>query len=153
MLKKPLFVEMLALLAIVGALNYVATIYHLYWSIYEFDSVVHFFAGAALSLFFLWLYFFSGFFNPQKRTLAKFLIISVLGTMFLGVLWEIYELIFKQTMVSKIDYPYDTMMDLTMGFFGAIVACFYAFIREDKIKNGDPTPSPSHLQGEGNGER
>ena len=122
---------MFILLAIVGVLNFLATTFHLYWSIYEFDSLVHFLAGAALSLFFLWLYFFSGFFNPQKRNLTKFLIISVLGAVSLSVSWEIYELIFKQTMVSKIDYPYDTMIDLLMGFLGAVVACLYASIKEN----------------------
>ena len=37
----------------------------------EFDSVVHFFGGTTLGAFFLWFYFFSGFFVPQKRDLTK----------------------------------------------------------------------------------
>jgi hypothetical protein len=130
MLKKPLFKEMLALFFIVGALHLIASIYHLYWSIYEFDSVVHFFGGAALSTFFLWFYFFSDFFNPQKRSLTQFLIVSTMGAMFIGISWEIFEIIFKQTMVQKLDYSYDTTMDLMMDFLGAVVACFYAYIEE-----------------------
>lgn len=124
---------MVVLAAVAMALHIVATIYHLYWSIYEFDSVVHFFAGAALSAFFLWLYFFSGYFNPLQRSLKKFLLVSILGAMFIGLSWEIYELIFKQTMVQKADYPYDTMMDLIMNLLGAIVICFYGHLREDKL--------------------
>jgi hypothetical protein len=130
MLKKPLFVEIIVLFLVVLVLHIVATIYHLYWSIYEFDSLVHFIAGAALALFFIWLYFFSGYFNSQKRDLTKFLVIAVLGTLFVGFSWESYELIFKQTMVSKVDYPYDLMMDLIMDFLGAIAGCFYAYIKE-----------------------
>jgi hypothetical protein len=130
MLKKPPFREMLVLFLVVGLLHLVATIYHLYWSIYEFDSVVHFFGGAALSTFFLWFYFFSDFFNPVKRSLVQFLIVSIVGAMFIGVSWEIFELIFRQTMVQKLDYAYDTMMDLLMDFLGAMVACFYAYIQE-----------------------
>ena len=130
MLKKPLFLETLILFAVVAGLHLIATVYHLYWSIYEFDSVVHFFAGAALSLFFLWFYFFSGFFSPPAKNLAKFLLISVVGAMFVGVSWEIYELIFKQTMVSKIDYSYDTMMDLIMDLLGAVTACFYGYLKQ-----------------------
>lgn len=118
------------MLVVVGVLNYIATIYHLYWSIYEFDGVVHFLAGAAFSLFFLWLYFFSGFFNPQKISLAKFLLISILGTMFVAVSWEIYELTLGEALIQKSEYPYDTMMDLLMGFFGAVAACFYAYLRK-----------------------
>jgi len=130
MFKKPIFLEMLVLFLIVGVLHAVATFYHLYWSIYEFDSLVHFIGGAALSLFFLWLYFFSGFFNPPKRNLVKFLLISILGTMLISVLWESYELIFRQTMVQKVDYPYDLTMDLMMDLFGAVAGCLYAYIRE-----------------------
>jgi hypothetical protein len=130
MLKKPLFLEMLILFFIVGILHLIASIYHLYWSIYEFDSVVHFFAGAALSAFFLWFYFFSGYFNPAKRNLTKFLIVSIIGTMFVSLSWESYELIFRQTMVRKADYPYDTMMDLLMDFLGTMAMCFFAYIKE-----------------------
>ncbi len=133
MFKKPLFLEMFILLTIVGILNYIATIYHLYWSIYEFDSVVHFFGGATLSAFFLWIYFFSGFFNPQNRSLKQFLIISIIGAIFIGVSWEIFELFLGEAVLQKADYPYDTMMDLIMDFLGALAICFYAFIRE--IKN------------------
>ncbi len=130
MLKKPLFLEMLILFAVVAGLHIVANIYHLYWSIYEFDSVVHFFAGAAISLFFLWFYFFSDFFSPPKRNLTNFLLVSLIGAMFVGFSWEIYELIFRQTMVSKIDYPYDTMMDLIMDLLGAVAACFYGYLKQ-----------------------
>lgn len=144
MLKKPLFLEMFVLFLVVLALHIVATIYHLYWSIYEFDSLVHFLAGIALALFFSWLYFFSGYFNPQKRSLIKFLLIAILGAMFIGVSWETYELIFKQTMVQKIDYPYDLMMDLMMDLLGAVAGCFYAYIKEYNrqmvIKNNNEQP-------------
>ena len=130
MLKKPLLVEIFILFFIVGSLHLIATIYHLYWSIYEFDSVVHFFGGMALSTFFIWFYFFSRFFSPQKRSLTQFLVISIIGAMFVAISWESFELIFKQTSVQKIDYAYDTTMDLTMDFLGAVVACFYAYIKE-----------------------
>jgi hypothetical protein len=133
MFKKPLLLEIIVALATVVALDYTARAYHLYWSIYEFDSLVHFIAGITLGLFFIWLYFFSGFFNPQKRSLKKFILISVLGSLVVGVSWEVFELIFKQTMVQKVDYPYDLMMDLLMDVLGAVSGCFYAFLREQKI--------------------
>jgi len=120
------------MLAVTMTLNFIATVYHLYWSIYEFDSAVHFLGGMGASLFFLWFYFFSGAFSPQKRSLPKFLLISILGTMAISFSWEIYELVFKKTMVRKIDYPYDTAMDLIMTFFGAITACFYGYLKELK---------------------
>jgi membrane protease YdiL (CAAX protease family) len=132
--KKPLVLEIILLFVLVATLDILARIYHLYWSVYEFDSVVHFFAGTCLALFFLWLYFFSGFFNPQKRNLRSFLLISILGVMFVGISWEIFELIFKQTMVQKVDYPYDLFMDLLMDFLGAVTGCLYALMKEESLK-------------------
>ena len=130
MLKKPLFIETLVFLAVLGVLHVIAIAYHLYWSIYEFDSLVHFLAGITLSLFFLWLYFFSGLFDPPKRTLGKFLLVAVLGAMLASVLWEIYELIFDQTMAQKADYAYDVTLDLIIDLLGAMAGCFYGYIKE-----------------------
>ena len=123
---------MFVLFMIVGVLNYIATVNHLYWSIYEFDSLVHFLAGAALSMFFLWLYFFSGFFNSQNRSLAKFLLIAVLGSMFMAVSWEIYELVLGEAVFHKVEYPFDTTLDIIMGFLGAIAACFYGYLKNEQ---------------------
>lgn len=134
MLKKPLFLEAVILFLLAGALHLVATIYHLYWSIYEFDSIVHFFAGAALAIFFLWFYFFSEYFDPKKRSLKKFLIITFFGSMFVALSWEIYEIVFKQTFVQKNDYAYDTTMDIIMDILGILAGCFYGFMKELEIK-------------------
>src|SRR3989344_2028927 len=126
MLKKPLFWEMFASFLILGVLNYIAFVYHLYWSTYEFDSLVHFFGGASLSMFFLWLYLFSGFFNPSKINLIQFLIVSIVGAMFVAILWEVYELFLGEVFIQEVEYPYDTMMDLV----GALVACFYGYLKK-----------------------
>jgi len=130
MLKKPLFLEMFVLLMIVGVLNYIATIYHLYWFIYEFDSLVHFLAGASVSFFFLWFYFYSGFFNPQKRNLINFFIVAAVGAMFVAISWEIYELLLGEAIIGGSEYSYDTMMDLLMDFLGAVAACFYGYLKQ-----------------------
>lgn len=123
---------MFILLVIVWVLNYVAGIYHLYWSVYEFDSLVHFLAGASVSLFFLWFYFYSGFFNSQKKNLTKFLLISILGAMFIAVSWEIFELLLGEALVQKSEYAYDTSLDLIMVFLGTMVGCFYAYLKNEQ---------------------
>lgn len=129
MLKKPIFIEAFVLLFLTGALNQIASMYNLYWTLYEFDSVVHFFGGATLSAFFIWLYFFSGFFEPQNKSLKNFLLVSLFGAMFVATSWEIYELLLGETLIQKSAYPYDTMMDFIMDFLGALTICFYSFLR------------------------
>lgn len=134
MLKRPLFLETFVLLIIVGVLNYIANLYHLYWSTNEFDSVVHFFGGAALSAAFLWFYFFSGLFNPPQRKLKNFLLVSVFGAMFVAVSWEIFELFLGEAMMKKAEYPFDTMLDLIMDFLGILAVCFYGYLKEYNAK-------------------
>lgn len=135
---------MFVLLALVGGLHYIASTRHLYWYIYEFDSVVHFLGGLAIAKFFLWLYFFSGGFNPPKRSLAKFFLVAIIGTMLMSVFWEIFELFLGEAEVQQAEYAYDTMMDFVMDLLGAVVACFYGYIKEYNrqmvIKNSNEEP-------------
>lgn len=136
MLKKPLFLETFLLLAIVGILNYVATRYDLYWSINEFDSLMHFLGGATVSIFFLWGYFYSGAFNSTNTSLTRFLSVSLLGLLLVAVLWEIYELVLGEAKFAKSTYLSDTTLDFIMDFLGGIAACMYAYLR--KIKSTFP---------------
>lgn len=134
-MKKPLFWEMFGLLAILGILNYVASVNHLYWSIRELDSLAHFLGGATLSVFFIWLYFFSGAFAPKRRDLYQFLIVAVVGSIFVAISWEIYELILGEAKFGKEEYPADTLMDIVMDTLGIVAACFYGYIKEIKRRS------------------
>lgn len=133
--KQLLFKETFILLALVGVLNYIANLYHLYWSTYEFDSLVHFLGGATLSAFFLWLYFYSGLFNPTERKLKNFLLVSILGSMFIAVSWEIYELFLGEAVMNKAEYPFDTMLDIIMDMLGILAICFYGYLKEHNAKS------------------
>ena len=137
MLKKPLFLETFILFALVGVLNYFAIEFHLYWTVSEFDSVVHFLGGATASIFFLWLYFYSGLFNPLQRRLARFLFVALFGAMSIAVLWEIFELMLGEAAANKSQYPFDTTLDFIMDFLGALAACFYGFLKETKSQAPD----------------
>ena len=115
---------------VVGIINWVAVSRDLYWSIKELDSLVHFLAGILVSLFFLWLYFFSGFFNPQKRTFREFFKISLLAVIFVGISWETFELTLGETKILGRHYPYDVTLDIIMDILGAILGCFYGYLKE-----------------------
>ncbi len=132
MFKKHLFWETIFFLIIVGVMNIIAVKNNLYWSTSEFDSLMHFLAGVFVSFFFLWFYFFSGFFKPPKRNFLQFLLVSLLGILFIGVAWETYELILGESLFSGENYISDTVLDFIMDFLGAIVGCFYGYIRELK---------------------
>lgn len=135
MLTKPLFWETFFLLALVGFLNFVAGKYHLYWSITEFDSLMHFLGGAFVSIFFLWLYFFSGFFSSAKRSITQFLLVSFFGVLFIATIWEIYELILGEAKFARTSYAFDTTLDFIMDFLGALAACMYGYLKKIKYES------------------
>jgi len=83
----------------------------------------------------LWLYFYSGFFRPEKRDLKQFLKVAFWSILFVGVLWELYELIIGEARYTAKDYVYDTTLDLIVDLLGAMVGCFYAYLKELKVKN------------------
>lgn len=135
MISKPLFREVFYLLFVVAVLNLLAIKFYLYWTVSEFDSLVHFLGGAFVGMLFLWLYFYSGIFDPQKRDLKNFVVISILSVILVGVLWEVFELIIGATNVNDLEYYFDTALDIVMDILGSLLSCFYAYIKEINIKN------------------
>ena len=109
----------------------------------ELDSLVHFLAGLSWGLLFLWFYFFSGFFLPQKRSFFQFLILALVGILFIAVSWEIYELLLGEAVFNKLQYPFDTTLDFIMDFLGALVACLYGYLRE--MKSEAPNPKSENI--------
>lgn len=118
------------MLIFIGILHALAIMFYLYWQWGEFDSFMHFLGGLCVSLAFTWFYFYSGLFVPKNRQLSNFLLISSLSLIFVGVTWEIFELLAKLTFVHWRDYFSDTSLDLVMDFLGSMVGAFYAYIRE-----------------------
>ena len=130
MFSKPLFKQSFFVLILVAILHYVATVFFFYWTVYEFDSLMHFLGGVWVSLTTLWLYFFSDIFSPSRRRGVNFLIVSLLSIVVIGLFWEVFELLFGITTTSSPEYVYDTTLDLIMDTLGAICACMYAYIVE-----------------------
>lgn len=127
---------MFGLLIVIGALHQLATTLYFYWTIHEFDSFMHFLGGAWIALFTLWLYFFSGIFEPTSRRGLNFLLVSLLSLIIIGVFWEAFELFFGITSTATREYIPDTVLDLIMDTLGALVACMYAYMKElDQDRN------------------
>ncbi len=127
---KPIFKEFAVSLTVTAVLNIIALYYSFYSTIDHFDSLMHFLGGATVSFAILWFYFFSELFYPQRRTIMSFFLMSFSGVIFIGVSWEIFELVSGITSVLDPVYPFDTAMDLTMNILGAAAACLYAYMNE-----------------------
>jgi hypothetical protein len=121
-MNKRLFKHTFFLLFVVGVLNLVATELYLYWTIWWFDMLVHFLAGTTVSMATLW--FWPHINKIKIHTTVQIIIVAIIGTIIVGIVWEIYELYFHITSLSDgISYITDTVSDLIMdisgGFFGA----------------------------------
>jgi hypothetical protein len=126
---KNFFKEFLFSAVLVAALHFLAVQKDLYWSINEFDSLMHFLGGAMVGLFFVFFFYSSGLFQPADRTLFGFLGMALLGIAFVGVAWEIFEILTGTMFVSSQDYASDTTVDFIMDTLGSIAAALYCFAR------------------------
>ncbi len=125
MIKTPLFKRTFWLLFVVGFLNIIAIKLYLYWTVWWFDMVVHFLAGAtvAMTAMLLWYFFFKG----TIPNISKSIKISVAAALLIGILWEFYELYFSITFLSDgLAYWTDTSSDLLMDISGGILGALYA---------------------------
>lgn len=124
---KKFFKEFIFLAVLVAVLHLVAIQRDLYWRINEFDSLMHLLGGVMVGLSFIFFFYSSGLFRPAQETFFGFLGMALLGIAFVGVAWEIFELLTGVMFVSSIDYASDTALDFTMDTLGSIVASLYAF--------------------------
>ena len=132
MLRNNLFKEFLVIFFVVGIVNYMAVQNFWYWTFKDLDSAVHFLGGSFVSLGFLWLYFYSEFFDPKARKFPNFFWVYFWGVILVSVLWEAYELMIGATGVSIQQYPVDTTLDLIMDMLGGFASCLYAYSVELK---------------------
>ncbi len=110
-------------------INMTALQYHLYWRIPWLDIPMHFLGGFWLGLGALWLYFLSGKFGavPNRHRKPLYVIIlAVISAAVFGGLWEAYE--FGVDVFIRLADMYDmcdTIADLVMDVFGALVSAGY----------------------------
>jgi hypothetical protein len=104
----------LGLSALLSVLNYVALILYFYWTVWWFDTMMHFLGGLTLGVLVVWLL------KIEKRSWGSFIGIFIC-VMVLGVVWEIFEYVSGITFLRE-GYMLDTIHDLVMDAAGLIAA-------------------------------
>lgn len=117
----------LVLGSIVVSLHLVALARFWYWEFWWFDIPMHFFGGFLVSLF--------SFFIMRELGLSRFrnnrysiFANVILCTVIVGLLWEIFELVFGLTLTKEHSYVVDTGADTVLNLTGAVVGYWYAVI-------------------------
>lgn len=109
-------------------LNFSANKFYWYSSIWWFDLMMHFLGGLWLGLFFIW-YDYENFveLNFNKKNLLN-LIYFVL---FVGIAWEIYEILVNILFAQNSFDAIDTFTDLIADTFGGVI--IFIFLKKLKI--------------------
>ncbi len=100
-----------------------------YWysSIWYLDMPMHFLGGVWIGLFSVYLF-------PPKEDSLKSILKILFIVLFIGISWEIFEILVDKFITQNSFNPLDTASDLFFDFAGGLFAIFYYFKRIISIK-------------------
>lgn len=128
-LKLALFIGGLGL--IIALLHVAAINFFLYWELWWADIVMHFLGGFWVALLGFWLL---AFFNRiEEFSKKQVLVVSIIFTLVIGLLWEIFEAGAGLSFVGA-DRWADTITDLLFDIIGGLAAGLYIYKRYPKQK-------------------
>lgn len=123
----------LALLVILIALiNFAATKFHWYYSLWWFDMPMHFLGGMWVGMFLIWYLVHEEF---SVESIGR----VILGVFIIGIAWEVLEFVLNEAIARDAYDLKDTLSDIFFDLSGAFTAVFYVALRIMR-------PSESKLQ-------
>lgn len=130
--KKKLLIRLASLVFFIFIVNTLANKFYWYSSIWYFDIPMHFLSGAWLALLLIYIF-------PLSNFSLKSIYRIVLGVLFLGIAWELFELVFTNYIADNPFYIIDTMSDIFFDIAGAFTGVLYflkriVFKRESNVK-------------------
>ena len=132
MLNVLLLKRIIILLITIVVLDTIAFVFYLHWIFWWYDVMLHFLAGFSIGMtaVLVWGYFFDVFTTNK----IKIICVTLIGAFVVGILWETYEVIWKETSLSDgIFYWRDTISDLILDVFGNFFGVLYSWRITNKI--------------------
>ncbi|MCK5285797.1 MAG: hypothetical protein KAJ58_01055 [Candidatus Pacebacteria bacterium] len=122
MQKKKFLIGITIFIWVIFLFDFIAQVYFLYWRFWWTDIIMHFMGGFWVALFGYYIFYLSDYREKLKTITQKYslLIISFSFVLGIGILWELFELIFAFPL--RYGYLFDTVLDLIMDVFGCLVA-------------------------------
>jgi hypothetical protein len=130
-------------LVVVSVLNYLGGQFYWYWIHKWFDIPVHMLGGVWIGFTTLWLL--AKFMNLKvmKVFRMKALGIVIFAIFFVGISWEIFELLGGITNMADSAYWPDTVGDIINDFIGGMLA-YFVFIKTKKPEKEIANISPGN---------
>lgn len=115
---KKLLIRLLILVFSIFVLNYLAMEFHWYSSIWYFDMSMHFLGGLWLGLISIYLFSLE---NTSFHSILKIFFM----VLFIGIGWEIFEILIDKFITQNSFNFADTISDLFFDFVGGFFALVY----------------------------
>lgn len=127
--RKKLKIRLALTTFLVYFLNYAGVKFYWYSSIVWFDMLMHFLGGVWVAFILLWVF-------PIKSLSKNYFLKLFFGILFVGISWEVFEIIFNNIISENLFDIADTMSDLFFDMLGGTLASLYFYKRiilKDKI--------------------
>ncbi|MFA6353713.1 MAG: hypothetical protein WCW93_02165 [Candidatus Paceibacterota bacterium] len=126
--RKRLFKILAYLIFLLFLLNYVASKFYWYFSIWWIDMPIHFLGGLCAGFVVIWLLSFKKlsfdlFISTQ--TVWNFIFKIFLGVLSIGVLWELFEILFNNIIAQNSFNTLDTISDVFFDLVGGTFAILF----------------------------
>ena len=125
--KQKLKIRLALVTFLVYFLNTIATKFYWYYSIWWFDVLMHFLGG-------VWVTFILFWFFPVTPLSKNYFPKLILGILFVGLGWEVFEIIFNNIIAGITFDLFDTLSDVFFDMLGGVLAVFY-FSKRIMIKS------------------
>lgn len=109
---------LIRLILIIFLVNYFAMVFHWYSSIWYLDMPMHFLGGVWISLAIIW-------FSKIKEMTLSVMIKIILGVLFIGFLWEIFEMLVNDYTIKNLFNLLDTSSDICFDIAGGLFGIFF----------------------------
>jgi hypothetical protein len=127
--RKKLLKRALYLIFLIFLANFLANEFYWYFSVSYFDMIMHFLGGLFLGLMLIW-------FLSSKNSVLELspgLIFKILvGVLFVGISWEIFELLFNNIVAQNPFNYLDTGSDIFFDLSGGLCAILYIWRKQPK---------------------
>jgi hypothetical protein len=135
--RKRLFKILAYLIFLLFLLNYVASKFYWYFSIWWVDMPMHFLGGLCAGFAIIWLLSLKKL--PFELPLSlqvvwNFIFKIFLSVLFIGVLWEFFEILFNNIIAQNSFNIFDTVSDVFFDLTGGTFAILYFLKRSISIK-------------------
>ena len=116
--RKKFIKPLIYLIFFILVINFLGNKFYWYSSVWYFDMIMHFLGGFWVGLAYFYI------FSPQSISL-KLIFKILLAVLFIGIGWEVYEILVNDILAQNPFDFLDTLSDIFFDLFGGLCVILY----------------------------